>query len=212
MRAIAAQSPHAGTLSSVLVADLRHFLDLPDDIPGPARRLAERLGDLVKVATAEEPGVGWVSGLTCRRRPGPRRCAGRMIVRRADAAGPIAWQCSSCGDAGQISGWENSPYDLSGRGQRSLGGVKQIRVPDPVAAALRELSLLTPDCERAVYRARGHRDGVVALTATDDELEELARYLAAEANHGPNRRRQQRLNTALQALGQAVRTKTGSAA
>lgn len=77
-------------LSNVLVADLRHFLDLPDDTPGPARRLAEHLGCLVKAATAAEPGVAWVSALTCRRRPGNRRCAGRTIVRRADAAGPIA--------------------------------------------------------------------------------------------------------------------------
>ena len=193
----------------MLVADLRHFLDLPDDAPGPARLLAEQLGDLVKAGTAEEPGVAWVSGLICRRRPGHRRCTGRMIIRRADAAGPIAWQCTSCGDAGQISGWENSPFDLRGRGRRSLGGVKHIWVPDPVAAALRELSLLTPDCERVVYRARGHRDGEVVLTATGDELEELIGCMAAEANHEPNRRRQQRLDAAFQTLGQAVQNRNG---
>ena len=188
----------------MLVADLRHFLDLPDDTPGPARRLAEQLGDLVKAATAEDPGVAWVSALTCRRRPGHRRCVGRMIVRRADVDGPIAWQCSTCGDAGQISGWEGTPYDLSDPGRRSSGGVRQVRVPDRVAAALRELRLLDADAERVVYRAGSNGDGDVMLTATDDELDELIGNLAAEANHESNRRRQQRLDAAIEVLDQAA--------
>lgn len=51
--------------------------------------------------------------------------------------------------------------------------------------------MLDPDRERVVYQARDHGDDV-GLTATDDQLDELIGYLAAEANHEPNRRRQQR--------------------
>ncbi|MDA8311944.1 MAG: hypothetical protein M0Z46_15310 [Actinomycetota bacterium] len=29
----------------MFVSDLRHFLDLPDDAPGPARKMAEQLGN-----------------------------------------------------------------------------------------------------------------------------------------------------------------------
>lgn len=202
----------AGTLSSVLVADLRHFLDLPDDTPGPARRLAGQLGSLVKAATADEPGAAWVSALTCRRRPGNRRCAGRMIVRRADPAGPIAWECSSCGDAGHISGWEGTPYDLSGRRPHPIGGGQLIRVTDQVAQALRELRLPDPDCERVVYRARGLDDDIVVLTGTGDELDELIANVAAEANHEPDRRRRQRLDTAFEMLGTATRNPGWSSA
>jgi hypothetical protein len=36
----------------MLVTDLHHFLDLPEDTPGPARRLAQPLGDIVRAVTA----------------------------------------------------------------------------------------------------------------------------------------------------------------
>lgn len=45
----------------MLSADLRHFLDLPDDATGPARRLATQLGHLVRAAAAAEPGPAWIS-------------------------------------------------------------------------------------------------------------------------------------------------------
>jgi hypothetical protein len=36
----------------MMVTDLHHFLDLPSDTPGPARRLAEQLSNIVRAATA----------------------------------------------------------------------------------------------------------------------------------------------------------------
>ena len=114
-----------------------------------------------------------------------------MIVRRADSVGPIAWECNSCSDSGsdsgRISGWEDSPYDLRLRRPRSTNRVNQIRIPDEVAATLRDLSLLDPECERVVYLARAHDDDVV-LTAGEDDLEELTGYVAAEANHATTNR------------------------
>jgi hypothetical protein len=41
----------------MFVTDLNHFLDLPEDTPGPARRLAEHLSDIVKAATAGDAGT-----------------------------------------------------------------------------------------------------------------------------------------------------------
>jgi len=68
---------------------------------------------------------------------------------------------------------------------------------------LRELQLLDPDCERLVFRIRAQHDGAV-LSATEDDLEELIGAVAAEANHEPNRRRQQRLDAAFDALNDAA--------
>ena len=65
--------------------------------------------------------------------------------------------------------------------------------------------LLDPDCERLVFAIRAHHDGAV-LAATDDDLEELIGFVAAEANHEPNRRRQQRLDAAFEALNTAAQT------
>jgi hypothetical protein len=189
----------------MLVADMHHFLDLPEDTPGPARGLAERLGRIVQAATAGDAGVGWTSALPCSRRPGNRRCPGRMIVLRPEPPAPIQWQCGVCHDDGVISNWEGTPYDLRRRQLALAGAVNQVVIPDQEAATLRELRLLDADGERLVFRMRAHSQGA-ALLATDDELEELIGFVAAEANHEPDRRRRQRLDAAFDALTAAART------
>ncbi|BCJ81981.1 hypothetical protein MTY81_33540 [Mycolicibacterium sp. TY81] len=64
---------------------------------------------------------------------------------------------------------------------------------------------MTPDCERLVYGMRAHPNGAALLTNADD-LEELIGFVAAEANHEPNRRRQDRLDAAFNALTDAAQT------
>jgi hypothetical protein len=55
--------------------------------------------------------------------------------------------------------------------------------------------VLDAECERVVHRAPTV-GGQIILSATDDDLDELLGYLAAEANHESNRRRRQRLDAA----------------
>lgn len=69
------------------MSDLDHFLDMPEDAPGPARVLAAQLFDLVRTASAGDPGRAWVSALVCRRRPGNRPCRGYMVVFRPEGLG-----------------------------------------------------------------------------------------------------------------------------
>jgi hypothetical protein len=192
----------------MLVTDLSHFLDMPEDTPGPARRLAEHLSNIVRAATAGDAGTAWESALPCRRRRANHRCQGRMIVLRTAAGTPIRWQCSICEDEGVVSNWEDSPFDLRRRRLALAGAANEIVISDQVAAALRELRLLDTDCERLVFRIRAHDDGAI-LAATDDDLDELIGFVAAEANHEPSRRRQQRLDTAFDALSTAARTPGG---
>jgi hypothetical protein len=188
----------------MMVTDLHHFLDLPADTPGPARRLAEQLSNIVRAATAGDANNAWESALPCPRRPANRRCTGRIIVLRTDPSAPIRWQCGICNDQGVISNWADSPVDLRPRRLSLAGPVIQIVIDEEVAAALRELRLLDADCERLVFRIRAHHNGAV-LPATDNDLEELIGFLAAEANHETNRRRKQRLDTAFQALSNTTR-------
>jgi hypothetical protein len=195
----------------VLVSDLRHFLDLPDGTPAPALRLAEHLGGIVRAATAGKKDAAWVSALPCRRRPGNRRCPGRLRVRRADDSASITWECTGCGDAGSVSDWQHTPYDLrDGRGS-SGETPSEISVPDHVVASLRETLLLDGDCERVIYRARTDR-GQVVLTTTEEQVEELLGCLAAEANHETNRRRRERLDAAYDELSNAARRVVAPAA
>ena len=192
----------------MLVTDLRHFLDLPVDTPGPARRLAEHLSSIVGAATAGDAQAAWQSALPCRRRPAHRRCPGQLIVLQTEPGVPIRWECSVCDDDGIISNWEDSPFDLRRRRLALVGSVNQIVIANEVAVALRELRLLDPDCARLVFGIRAHNDGAV-LAATDDDLDELIGFVAAEANHEPDRRRQRRLDAAFEALTTAAQILNG---
>ncbi len=78
-------------MPALYVTDLRHFLDLPEDAPAPARNLAEHLGNIVRAATAGDRGDAWVSALPCRRRPGRSRCPGRIVVFRSELPPRIKW-------------------------------------------------------------------------------------------------------------------------
>lgn len=192
----------------MFVSDLTHFLELPEDAPGPAVNMAEHLTWVVRAATGGPAGVSWVTALQCRRRPQRRRCPGRMVVFRADLPAPIGWHCDSCGDEGVISGWQGSYADL--RGPHRAGarkGRSHVAVSDEVMAALRDLRLVDTGCERLIFAARAepNREGAV-LDIDADDLEELLGFVAAEANHEDNRRRQQRLDAALAALSDAART------
>jgi hypothetical protein len=191
----------------MLVADLGHFLGLPEDASGSVRRLAQHLGDIVRAGTAGDVGDPWVSALPCRRRPAHRRCPGRMTIAivSADATAPIRWWCTVCDDEGVISNWADTPYDLPRRRLSAVGDVDEVIVTDETAAALRELVLLDPYCERLVFGMRAHPDGAVLLAGADD-LEELIGSVAAEANHEPNRRRRHRLDAAFNALTGSAQT------
>ena len=119
-----------------------------------------------------------------------------------------AGSAASATTTGVISNWEDSPFDLRRRRLTLAGAVNEIVIADEVAAALRDLRLLDTDCERLVFRIRAHHDGAV-LAATDDDLDELIGFVAAEANHEPNRRRQQRLDAAFDVLNTAAQTLDG---
>jgi hypothetical protein len=192
----------------MFVTELTHFLDLSEDTPGPTRRLAAHLIGIVRAATAGDAGIAWTSALSCRRRPTRRPCQGRLVVFRPEPPAPIRWRCSVCGDEGVISGWEDSAFDLRPCGLTLARAINEVVLSDQVASALRELRLLDIDCERLVYRIRAHSDQAI-MAATDDDPEELIGFVAAEANHEPNRRRRRRLDAAFDALSGAAPTPPG---
>ena len=166
--------------------------------------MAEHLALIVRAATAGEAGVRWASALPCPRRPGRRTCPGHIEVSRTDVPPWIQWRCPSCGDEGVISGWEQSPFDLRLRRPYSeRGEVLHVEVNEDVAGTLRGLMLLDTTSERLVFQARPGATGIM-LTGSVDELDELIGYVAAEANHEENRRRQRRLDAAFEALNNAL--------
>ena len=189
----------------MFVSDLQHFLDMPDDAPGPARRMAEHLTMIVRAASAGDTGLAWASALTCIRRPNHRACPGNLVLRRVDIPSSIEWQCADCGDDGVISGWDHTPFDLrrSDTQQTTDSGV-DVTVSPEVASTLRSLTLLDTISELIVFRARASHDGIIVLHGSEDDLDELIGYIAAEANHENNRMRRKRLDTAFEILSLAL--------
>lgn len=187
----------------MLVADLQHFLDLGPDTPGPARKLAEHLADIVAAASAGDAHTHWETALPCRRRPANRRCPGHINVVSAQPDQPIGWRCSHCGDAGTISNWAGSIYDLRRQQLAAAQPRRDIVIDADSAAILRTLTFLDNDCQRAVFAISNHNN-TLHLALTDTELDELIDTLAAESNHEPNRRRQRQLDTAYDALTAAT--------
>ena len=187
----------------MMVSDLRHFLDLPVDRPGPARRLADRLGRIVSAATAGDVGEPWTTAVRCERRPGRRPCPGSIGVVRAEPESSIRWWCSNCEDEGVISGWRGSPYDLLHHALRAAGHQVQVPVERELGTVLQAIPTLDFEAARLVFRARSTDSGVV-LTGSSEALEDLAEHVAAEANHERNRRRQRILDAALDVLESTV--------
>ena len=188
----------------MFISDLRHFLDMPDDVPGPARRMGERLSLIVRAATAGDAGIGWMSALTCDRRPGHKSCPGHIALFRSDIPASIEWRCTACGDEGVISGWDRTPFDLRRRREDSSSGdILEVVVPSDVAATLRTLLLLDTTAERIVFQARASAEGIV-LAADEVDLDELTDHLAAESNHEEDRRRRKRLDRAFEVLNKQL--------
>ena len=126
----------------------------------------------------------------------------------AEESAPIRWWCTVWDDGGVISNWADTLYDLRRRRLSVAGDVDEVIVSDETAAVLRELVLLDPDCERLVFGMRARPDGAALLSSADD-LEELIGFVAAAANHEPNRRRQDRLDAAFNALTETAQTLYG---
>ena len=188
----------------MFVSDLRHFLDMPDDVPAPARRMAEHLISVVRAATAGDAGLSWVTAITCMRRPAHRACPGHLTVLRTDVPSSIEWRCESCGDAGVISGWERSLFDLRSAGTDGhIADGRGVIISTEVAATLRGLTLIDSEGERRVFRARVVPEGIL-LDGDEDDLDELLGYIAAEANHEQNRGRRRRLDAAFDLLRVAL--------
>jgi hypothetical protein len=187
----------------MLVADLRHFLDMPDDAPKPDRRLALQLSATVRAASARPAGSGARSAIGCTRRPGRRPCEGFiMVLRRTN--GEIAWSCDACGDEGVISGWEGSPADVSALDDSyAEGDTVTLLIARELFEAIRGVLLLDDACELLVARAEGIAVGIV-LTGRAGAFEELVEYVASEANAETDRRLVRLLDGACTALEAAL--------
>ena len=101
-------------MRGTFVIDLTHFLTDEGAIApvsGPARRFAEFLASLVVDASSPITGESETTQVSCRRRPGRKRCTGKITTDQDPDTGAIVWQCPVCGDNGIIRNWRGTLWD-----------------------------------------------------------------------------------------------------
>ncbi len=178
-------------------------MDMPEDTPGPARRLAAQLGAIVRAGSARPVGTSATSAVGCTRRPGRRPCDGFIMVFR-HGNGQIAWACDACGDEGVITGWEGSPTDVSGLDDGYADGdVIKVVMARGLFDLLRGVLVLHAASELLIARAEGSSEGVVSAGPWG-AFDELVGYVASEANAETDRRRARLLDDAYGVLKAAL--------
>jgi hypothetical protein len=189
-------------MSPYMVTDLRHFE--PEgaavELPPPARRIRDYLGEIARAASVRESGRWSATARRCRRRPGRKPCKGRIDVLRHDIPPEVEWRCSVCGDAGVISGWRGTYWDLSGRQAQPTAdpeGARRVdvRLSQEDYELLRDrVGLYERESERIVAAARPAGTERVLMSGRLDDWDFLMGEVAFEANHTDDRRLQRRLD------------------
>jgi hypothetical protein len=102
------------------VTNIRDFLDtedlLPEELPGPARRLTLSLGRIIEECSPLSSGKEIEMDLKCRRRPGRKPCPGKIKGMKEKHTDAILWRCSHCDAGGEIYNWRGSLWDRQGGG------------------------------------------------------------------------------------------------
>ena len=199
-------------------SDLRHFLSETGriDVPDQALPRVRFLTRLVEAATSRAPGRPHHTAVECRRRPSARPCRGLIAVLCTEVPRQVQWECERCSDAGRITGWRHTRWDLAGR--THLGGRARESL-DPVCvrldraeyAALLETPLDTPRLreivasaiplvlEDAVDLTPGSAAREIALVASSADLAAL-RSVLEHRLRGATHARRQRLRPVVERL------------
>ena len=102
-------------MGNTWVIDVRHYLDDNGQFAvksGPARKLAEYVGEIIECVTSRPSAGSGIIPVSCRRRPGRKACLGIVMAGYSESdRQTIVWQCQGCTDQGLISGWQETQWD-----------------------------------------------------------------------------------------------------
>ncbi len=138
--------------------------------------MAEYLCSIVKAATCHPTQISLPTGVKCRRRPDRKPCNGEVEAILKDETGTIEWFCFVCGDSGFISDWENTEWDVR------FADLILVRFGLDERNIILSNTFSGPDLTNRLKVVAEVSD-TITVFYTSNELEELIRYIAAEANH-----------------------------
>jgi hypothetical protein len=182
---------------NTLFTKVGHFLnedgELPADLPGPARNLAEFICSLVRSVTSHSFEALVPTGVPCRRRPKRKPCTGEVFAFLNEDINAIQWKCPTCGDNGFIYDWENTKWDMRDT------DLIPVRLHVEERDLILNETLTGPDLTDILKSTKQVADSVVVYYSSE-ELENLIGYIAAEANHNPDQKIQEDLDALYDSL------------
>ncbi len=193
------------------ITDITHLIseDHDAEMPDELFTFREYLGHFIKAASVTSE-VEFQSAVPCRKKINRKPCPGFIdIVKRDIPESFIYWHCSSCEDGGRIAKWRGCPFDQAQVSLNALPGEE----PNPrveVSISREEMHALIhgtgfdPDSERIIYLARPSGK-VVRLSGLYDDMENFEGFLASEANHEENKKRQKVLDAVHGRVDGAIR-------
>lgn len=107
---------------------------------------------------------------------------------RPTASGSVEWHCSFCDDQGVITNWKGTRWDLSRWCCSTEPKLRELMLTHEELRELRNNLTFDPECECLIWGAILTPNGIV-MRATDEELDDLLGFIAAESNHEEKKRR-----------------------
>jgi hypothetical protein len=123
-------------------------------------------------------------------------------VNRTEVPAIIEWRCTACDDHGIVHGWQGTPWDLTNPAADKPR--LEVAVPAAEHQAMATGNFLDTACERVVRSAR-RRGETALMRASEDDLDNLAGFVAFDANHTAVRLRQKLLDSAHFRIQEALR-------
>ncbi len=142
-------------------------------------------------ATARSSTEFWPAPMRCYRRLKRKRCPGHLEVRLQEAPPEVQWRCPACGEeAAVVDNWVDTAWYMTPfpKLDEERSPVIHVEIPETEYAAFVESFELDEDALRALYCA-GWDGKRVVLTATEDELREIAEDVAEETSCSGGKRR-----------------------
>jgi hypothetical protein len=195
------------------VSDLTHFVDDQGRaVAGALGKLGRYLGLIVESASLMKEGhVGFIP-LRCGNPVRRKRCHGQLTAGRA-ARDCIEWACPMCGEAGQITNWANTEFDLSpATGPEAYEGQSEVLVPLDELNSMRRSGRGSRLLRQLLAEAIRVSDQHCFFLAHDRELlrlKELAN-IAANVARGEDRRLLDRFGARVDAFVTTLASFTGT--
>jgi hypothetical protein len=203
------------TLSRVAryyVSDLTHFVDDQGRaVSGPLGKLGRYLGLIVESASLMKEGHTDYIPLRCGNPVRRKRCMGQLTAGHA-ARDSVEWACPLCGEAGHLTNWSGSEFDLGpAREPLAYEGQHEVLVPLDELDAMRRSGRGSRSLRQLMAEAIRVSDRHCFFLAQGRELTRLREFacMAADVARGEDRRLLDRFAARMDAMTTTFASFTG---